>query len=211
MDGKSDKETQEFLSKLKAPFFYQSEKDTGIYDAMNKGIATAKGEWLYFLGVDDVFYKDTILEEIFNSSSTENSSLIAGKIIYEGDTKPFIYSKNKRIKEVFWSSSMWIRNGLHHQGTFYKSTLFDNKKYDLKYKTLSDYWFNLYLFKNKETCKIIDIIIAKCNSDGVSKAGFWEIYQEEINLKTVLSSVIYKPFFYSIALLKFLSRKIVND
>lgn len=211
VDGNSGKATQEFLSNLKAPFFYQSEKDKGIYDAMNKGISLAKGEWFYFLGTDDQFYDKDVLLNIFENKTFENINIIAGKIIYEGDKKPFIYSKNKMVKDISWSSSMWIRNGLHHQGTFYKRTLFANKKYNLKYKTLSDYWFNLYLYKNKEICEIKDEVIAKCNSDGVSKSGKWEIYQEEINLKTDLSSQFFRPLFYIIALLKFLSRKIVND
>lgn len=210
MDGESDLKTQEFLKELEAPFFYQSKKDNGIYDAMNAGITLSKGDWLYFLGAEDVFFNEGILEQIFSNSSLNNETIIAGKIIYEGDTKPFIHSKKKVVKDVYWSRCMWVRNGLHHQGTFYKNELFENKKYDLNYKTLADYWFNLYLFKSKEKCKIFDFIIAKCNSDGISKSGNWEMYREEINLKTNLSSVIYIPFFYTIAFFKFMSRKMVN-
>ena len=211
MDGGSAIETQDYLNNLEKPFFYQSRVDKGIYDAMNKGVSLSKGDWFYFLGVDDVFYNDTILDEFAKHSSIGNESIIAGKIMYEGDTKPFIHSKNKMVKDIFWSHSMWIRNGLHHQGTFYKRELFAKRKYSLKFNTLSDYWFNLCLFKQKKKCKIIDLIIAKCNSDGVSKSGNWSIYKEEINLKVDLSSSILKPFFYIIASLKFLSRKIVND
>jgi putative colanic acid biosynthesis glycosyltransferase len=106
---------------------------------------------------------------------------------------------------------MWIRNGLHHQGTFYRKVLFTNKKYDLKYKTLSDYWFNLHVYKTKESCNLIDVIISKCNSEGVSKSGDWSLYQEEVYLKTALSSAFFSPFFYIIAFMKFVSRKIIND
>lgn len=211
LDANSPLETQNYLNNLEKPFFYQSSNDNGIYDAMNKGITLSKGKWLYFLGTEDVFFNDTVLEYIFNDLSLEKETIVAGKIVYQGKKKPFIHSKNKMVKEVSWSNSMWIRNGLHHQGTFYKKALFKNKKYDLKYKILSDYWFNLYLFKNKVKCKIIDIIIAKCNSDGVSKSGSWSIYQEEINLKKSLSSLFFKPFFYIVAVLKYISRKIIND
>src|ERR1700722_16529958 len=41
-----------------------SELDNGIYDAMNKGIDRAKGDWLYFLGSDDRLYNDTVLEDV---------------------------------------------------------------------------------------------------------------------------------------------------
>jgi glycosyltransferase involved in cell wall biosynthesis len=211
IDGDSNKETQDLLKSLEVPFFYQSEKDNGIYDAMNKGIYLSKGEWLYFLGAGDLLHNETVLSTIFEKSIVDTSRIIAGKIIYEGATNPFVYSKKKRIKNPFWSFSMWIRNGLHHQGTFYKRELFSDIKYDLEFKTLSDYWFNLSLYKQKEPCKIIDVLIAKCNSDGISKSGNWIIYKEEANLKKTLTSTLFAPLFYIIAFSKYVSRKIVND
>lgn len=210
IDGGSSKEILNYLEGLKKPFFYQSGIDKGIYDAMNKGIHLAKGEWLYFLGAGDRLYNNTILENVFKSLK-KDCFLIAGKIVYQGNHKPFVYSKSKMIKNVHWSKRMWLTNGLHHQGTFYKKELFKESDYALNYKILADYHFNLKLLKNKIKCNILPLKIAKCNSDGVSKIGSWQLYQEEINLKTDLTSVVLRPVFYIVALLKFLSRKIVND
>jgi hypothetical protein len=177
---------------------------------MNKGITLAKGDWLYFLGSGDMLYNNDVLKSVFDNQLTENNDLIAGKVIYEGTTKPFIHSKSKMIKNVSWSALMWIRNGLHHQGTFYEKSLFNSVNYSLKYKILSDYWFNLWLYKNNKKCKIVDVIVAKCNSDGISKSGKWSVYQEEIALKTALTSKVLLPFFYCIAVKKFIFRKIIN-
>lgn len=210
MDGGSSTEVLAYLHTLKKPFFYQSKKDKGIYDAMNNGVDLATGDWLYFLGAGDFFYNDKILETINNITIEKNTSLIAGRIIYEGENKPFVYSKSKMVKNVHMSKRMWISNGLHHQGTFYKKELFKKRRYNLNYKILSDYHFNLQLLKGRIKYEVLDTTIAKCNSDGVSKMGDWSIYQEEINLKTNLSSIFFRPFFYIIAFTKFLSRKIVN-
>lgn len=211
MDGGSAKDVTDFLEKLTTPFFYKSEKDAGIYDAMNKGIALSKGDWLYFLGAEDIFFNKNILEDVFKTRELNKINLISGKTSYRGVINPFVYSKNKLIKNPSWSFLMWGRNGLHHQGTFYKSALFTEVNYPLEYKTLSDYWFNLFLYKKKEKCVLIDKTIAICTSDGVSKSGNWNLYQEEIKLKTNLSSKFFSLFFYIIASIKFISRKIVND
>lgn len=211
IDGGSTIETQDYLSTLEKPFFYQSKKDNGIYDAMNKGVDLSKGEWLFFLGAADELYNENVLESIFKINLLENEKIISGKVIYEGNSKPFVYSKDSMIKNPAWSFKMWFWNGLHHQGSFYKKELFTNIKFSLKYKTLSDYWFNLKLYQQKEKCKLTEIMISKCNSDGISKTGKWNLYKEEISLKNDVGYVIFKPFFYIVAGLKFLSRKIVNE
>lgn len=178
---------------------------------MNKGIIRSKGEWLYFLGSGDILENKTVLENIFTVPYADDISLISGNIIYEGETKPFIYSKNKKIKNPSWNLSMWIRNGLHHQGTFYKKVLFKEYKYSLKYPILADYWFNILLFKKNFKCILTKVLIAKCNSDGVSKTGDWLIYKEEFKLKIDLSSRLLMPFFYILIFMKFYLRQIVND
>ena len=192
------------------PFYFISETDGGIYDAMNKGILKSKGEWLFFLGSGDVFSNDAVLANVF-SSIKKGHSLVSGKIGYFGNARPFIYSKYKTVKTPTWSSTIWLWNGLHHQGTFYKKNLFLETTYNLTYKILSDYWFHIYLYKKKIPCEILDLLIATCNSDGVSKKGQWKIYQEEISLKTNLSSVYLAPLFYILSLIKYVLRKIINE
>ena len=61
IDGNSSIPIHSYLDTLESPFFYLSEKDQGIYDAMNKGISMAKGEWLYFLGAGDLLDNENIL------------------------------------------------------------------------------------------------------------------------------------------------------
>jgi len=211
IDGGSSIETQNYLGSLEKPFYYQSRVDKGIYDAMNKGIVLSKGEYLYFLGSDDELFNENTLATVFPIDSGTENPLIAGKVIYKGNKSAFIYNTKKKVKDVYWSNFMWVRNGLHHQSTFYKREIFDTIKYDLKYPVLADYWLNLYLFKNDFSCKILDLPIAKCSSDGVSKSGDWTIYQEEINLKVDLSNKFLKPLFYIIAKTKYLFRKQLND
>ncbi|MFV8799959.1 glycosyltransferase family 2 protein [Yersinia sp. LJYL362] len=63
-----------------------SEKDKGIYDAWNKGVSLAKGEWLLFIGADDVFYSKDSLATLLNAVPDNNKTvpIIYGKIACEG-------------------------------------------------------------------------------------------------------------------------------
>ena len=211
VDGNSNDGTLSFLEQLKSPFYWVSEEDDGIYNAMNKGISYAKGEWIYFLGADDKIFDSSVLQSVFSKKIPNSTLLIAGDILYNKNSKPFIYSHKKKIKKASWSFLMWIRNGLHHQGTFYRKELFQKEKYSLEYKTLSDYAFNIKLYKSKTHCYLINFLIAKCNGTGISKSGKWEIYKEEIDLKINQSHFLLGPFYFGISVVKYLTRKLVHS
>ncbi len=170
---------------------------------MNKGIKLAKGEWLYFMGSDDRLYNPNVLHHLemyFN----KNIDLILGKVVYKiQEYYPFIYNQKKTVKTPSWNWKILIRNAVHHQGTFFRKALFQTEKYNLNYKILADYHFNLTLFKAKTTFTITDICIAECSSSGISKTGKWLIYKEETSLKTNLSSLLFWPFFYVLSFTKY--------
>lgn len=173
---------------------------------MNKGILKSSGKWLYFMGSGDTFSENSILEKIASAFETD-AQIISGKVKYIGNRQPFIYSKTKKVKHPSWNFLMWFRNGLHHQGTFYDSTLFKENHYDLNYNHFADYHVNLLLYKRKNKPLLLDLIVANCSDDGVSKTGGWALYKEEVSLKVALTSKWLIPFFYSIIIVKYFLRK----
>lgn len=196
IDGHSSDETQHYLQKLKPPFQFLTENDSGIYEAMNKGISLAKGEWLYFLGSGDCLHSGTILEDVsknFNSTI----QLFYGNVCYENS---FFNSK--------FSSILWLKNALHHQSVFYHKSLFENQEYDTDFKILGDYDLNLKLFRSKIISKKEEITIAFCNEHGVSKKINWDLYKEELKLKTQQTSIILFPVFFLFVFLKFVYKNI---
>lgn len=198
------------MQELQAPFFWISEKDKGIYDAMNKGVAVATGEWLYFLGADDQLYNAEVLTKIAGEMTTD-IPLILGSVQYlVTDIKPFILNSDQQLKLPSWSWKIWFRNAAHHQGTFFHRELFHTHTYQTNYKILADYALNLELYIKNTNCKLTEIVVAKCSANGISKQGGWNLYKEEIRLKTQSSSIIFTPVFFGIALLKFIARKLQN-
>ena len=200
IDGDSTDGTKEFLQSLKLPFNYVSEEDSGIYDAMNKGIRKARGEWLYFLGTDDVFSNETVLHKVFQES-IQDKQLLFGEIEYQNGLK---------FKSSF-SRMLWYKNTLHHQSVFYRRSLFSKTSYDTNFKILGDYQLNLKLFKSKVAFKQLRVVAAICGEEGVSKNYNWSLYKEEIRLKVGLTPILMKPFFCVLGISKFVFRKLYNN
>lgn len=208
VDGNSKDGTQQYLESLQPPFHYISETDEGVYDAMNKGIEKSKGQWLYFLGSDDQLYDSNVLMNIFKNDIGSEVDLIIGNIKYDSKDKGAHHlNKHGGIRKSNWSSRLWLTNSVHHQSVFYRRAVFENTSYDLSYKILADYDFNLRLFKQGRQAKLSNELIAFCGANGLSKDYQWLMYKEEIRLKISQSSPLLSPFFYVLAFLKYLLKK----
>lgn len=200
VDGNSTDGTVPFLKSLKSPFKFVSEKDQGIYDAMNKGVVISKGDWLYFMGADDQFYDDMILAKIASFVEGKKTDLILGSIEYVG-------AKRKKFVSSF-SFKIWIKNTVHHQSVFYNRTVFKNYKYDTRFKVLGDYKLNLSLYKNKHTFLTVNEKVALCDPNGISKNYNWNLYKEDIALKVATSNKIFYPIFYVLGVFKYLMKNL---
>jgi glycosyltransferase involved in cell wall biosynthesis len=138
-----------------------SEKDSGIYDAMNKGIDASKGKWLYFLGSDDYLFHDNVLRLIYKQVYNKDLDVIYGNILnplYDGKYDgTFSYAKI-------------LKKNICHQAIFFRKSLFEQTGYfNLKYKILADYDHNLKWFLSKKyKIEYIDEIIAYFSADGYS-------------------------------------------
>ncbi len=142
-----------------------SEPDYGIYDAMNKGIGLAKGNWLLFLGSDDSFYDETVLEDVYNFLQATHEKVIYGNVLLSGDTG---WGKANQIYDGKFDVNRLLKNNIAHQSIFYNREVFEKcGVYNLKYNICADYDFNLRaaaLFN----LKYIDRIVARFNAGGAS-------------------------------------------
>jgi len=204
IDNQSTDGTLEYLHELKTPFNWVSEKDSGVYEAMNKGISLARKKWLYFLGTDDQLYDKEVLNSVFKESISDEFKLIIGSIKYNLKENDIVYTHTKDgLVKPSWSLKLWFKNSVHHQAIFYNKEVFTNHKYSLNYKILADHALNLLLYKKKKKAKITNVIIALCGTDGVSKSYSREMYFEEVQLKVDQSSKIWRPLFAVMAIFKY--------
>jgi glycosyltransferase involved in cell wall biosynthesis len=167
IDGVSTDNTLEIICDYAASYAYihwQSEKDKGIFDAMNKGIGLARGEWLYFLGADDVLYTHDVFSKIFGTSLP-----IAHDIIYGN---AWLASKGQVYAGEF-SIDRITKENICHQAMFYHKRVFEKyPRYIIEYKAFADWYLNMQCFGDT-TLRIqyIDCIIANYNEYGFS-AGY---------------------------------------
>ena len=133
-----------------------SEPDKGIYEAMNKGIDRATGKWLYFLGGDDQLNEGVLNKVVSYFKPT--LAAVYGDVLY--DTGDVMHS--------WLGYGTLIQNTLHHQATFYNSTLFNDFRYNTSYRVISDYELNLQIYLKKRSTLFVPYIIAICGSKGTS-------------------------------------------
>jgi len=169
MDGLSTDNTLEIAQNYNdARIKLFSSKDEGIYDAMNKGLKLAKGEWIYFIGSDDYLFDNNIFKRVFESSN--NCSVLYGNVVgpcfigqYDG-----IFDLQKLLKM-----------NICHQALFVKKNVFTKLGYfDVQYKSFADWDFNYRLFIHPKIKKqYVDIVFAYYSDNGFSAknqdALFW--------------------------------------
>lgn len=139
--------------------YWISEADKGIYDALNKGIALATGEWLYFLGADDALADVNVISAIF--SQQYDTKFLYGDVFY-GNTG--------RIYGGEFTKRMLIKENICQQGIFYHIDLFRIiGNFDLKYPLVADWVFNMRAFALCGTKPThVNMIIAEYSLAGVS-------------------------------------------
>lgn len=159
IDGDSNDGTLDIIRQYDSQIhFWISEPDKGVYDAMNKGASFASGDWIYFLGSDDV---------LLNCLGMVAKWLKKPDEIYHGDI--YSYKKN-RITGGRFSARKLIRKNLPHQATFYPRSVFDTFEYDLRYAIVADYHLNVRCYHSGRFRFVyIPMLIAIYNDvDGLS-------------------------------------------
>jgi glycosyltransferase involved in cell wall biosynthesis len=146
--------------------YWISESDRGIYNAMNKGILKARGEYLQFLNSGDWLVNENVLSQVF--SNNENSDILYGDLIkcFSSGKKTLLTFKHTKIS----LQGLIYNQPILHPSSFIKKKLFENDLYDENYKVVSDWIFILKKIV-LESCSTyyIGFPIAYFNTEGISE------------------------------------------
>mgnify|MGYP000168027509 CR=1 FL=1 len=164
IDGGSDDTTVEKIKKYDNQINYWiSESDNGIYDAMNKGIQCAQGEYLFFLNSDDVFI-NTSINEIYNILISLEYDIVYGNIKIKGKdiiTKPISKTKSKNIG--------YLEPWLKQPASFIKKSVYNKLgNFDVRFNISGDTEFLMRVVKSDFKDCYLDIPFTQFSIDGIS-------------------------------------------
>lgn len=165
IDGGSQDGTGDLLASSNNMIdYWRSERDSGVYEAMNKGIAAARGEYILHLNAGDRLLLVPISE--LSKCAKESVDVVCFRVLLD-DSSVHI-PRTGRV--------MNIQNTWHHQGTFYRRSA--HLGYDAAYKVFGDFEHNQRLAKSTKSVRIFSDVISRHGTPGLSASGahFHEVY-----------------------------------
>ena len=180
-DGRSTDETVNIAQSFSTAFAERgisyriiSQKDAGIYDAMNQAIQETQGEWILFMNAGDQIANRTILAQVEKKPDIQEADIVYGDTIRQ-NREWFRYSKARDLEK--------FRLGLpfSHQSVFTRRALFAEKKYSTEYTINSDYCFYLQCYQEGKRFYYIPIAISIIDVNGISSN--WKLtYLEKLRI-----------------------------
>ncbi|SFF46478.1 glycosyltransferase family 2 protein [Sunxiuqinia elliptica] len=169
IDGKSTDRTIHIIKKYENQIdFWTSEEDTGIYDAMNKAIKQATGDWVIFLNAGDLFASTDVISDIFTTPIPSHIQVIYGQTVLKYTTTDTTIQRNDNIQKIYKRKGIVIIN---HQSTIIKREAFEKiGYYDLNLKfTADNYWLNCAIkYFGIKALQYVNIPIAIYDKTGIS-------------------------------------------
>lgn len=155
-------------------FKFLSEKDKGIYDAMNKGVALASKKWINFMNCGDRFYNLEVLQKVANKSIEHYD------VVY-GDTEIF-YTDNCSYILCAKSNGHKFHHRFVHQSSFIKVHIMKKNPYDINFKIAGDTDFFTKIYNANYNFHKIELIISTFRLNGISSSFSWQMFYEDCKI-----------------------------
>ena len=168
IDGASTDDTLDVIKAHEASITrWVSEPDQGIYDAMNKGVRMAQGEWVIFMNAGDTFASDDTLQRVFGSP--QNADVIYGDVIKGELVKKAEAPRNAH--RMFYC----------HQSAFVRTRCLREFPFDIRHRMSADFKQVKQLYLSGKTFRQLDFPVANFDTQGVSNrnrsAGLYDNIQ----------------------------------
>ena len=171
IDGGSTDGSKELIEKYQDHFAYWcSEPDKGVYNAMNKGVAKAQGEYLNFMNSGDCLHSSTALEEVFCQPHT--ADIVSCQAVRLESGQPLRHYDENPLMQVYCDT-------LNHQATFIRRKLLLQRPYDENLKIVSDwkFWLEAILYDGA-TVEYSKVVVSNQDMTGISNTQSEMLFKE---------------------------------
>lgn len=174
--------------------YWISEPDKGIYNAMNKGVVQAQGEYVIFLNSGDVFAGRGVISRFVSSDKFGEFDHVVGSANLVKDSKA-LFCKSP-LSESSLSGLLLLKNPIVHQAQFIRRTRFSNTRYDERYCICADMKFSFDdIILCGATYAVLDVVVVNYDCSGISSRFVGQRMQEEEQyLKEVLPKRVYTDY-----------------
>lgn len=172
IDGASKDKTLEIVNRYKDKISkIVSEPDKGIYDAMNKGILQATGEWVGFINAGDKYVDNNVLSTFFEKVSS-NTDIAYGVLVH-----CFSYGKFMMLPSSLSTITSSMPFG--HPASFVKRTLLQQYRFDCRFRIAADYDLFYRLYHDGKNFQFVDVVVSEFEAEnGVSSRLFYKTFRE---------------------------------
>ena len=200
VDGKSSDGTVEILQNIADKrLTFVSEEDSGIYNAMNKGLKMASGDYLIFLGADDTFYDKDVLKKVAGKL-TGSDDVLYGDVMLK---------THKRLYNGAFSRWTWGHRNICHQCIFYPKSVYGKYLYNEKYRSVADWDYNLRLLIDGIRFTYIRETICTFNDSGGLSSSSKDYDFLKVRRRLVCKAVGVLPYYWGI--LQRAKRRLLNE
>ncbi len=180
IDGNSTDDTPSIIAEFAHNISYWiSEPDKGIYDAMNKGLRAATGEYVWFMNAGDLPYSDDVLNQVFYPSENYADIYYGEAMIVSAEGRE-LGLRRKRIPRKLTQKSFLRGMTICHQSIFIKRSIAPMYNLDLRY--VSDIEWVIESIKGSGSTSKSSAIICKFSEGGFSSANKWASLKERFNV-----------------------------
>ena len=201
IDGASTDGTIDIIKKYEKYIDYWiSEPDKGIYDAMNKGIDVATGEWINFMNAGDTFASSDVFKYMMLNVNCDTDMITGDRYsVLEDNVNRKVFNKARGVEGI---EQYGMPSG--HQSMFIKTSLMKKYKYSLMYQYAADHELMLRFYDDKVKIQLVDKVISCYLRGGFSDINNHEVYIEILSLMikfkpnnfNLQESNVYRDFVY---------------
>jgi len=204
VDGASTDGTLEIIKRYDGRLAYWiSEPDKGLYDAMNKGIDLALGDWINFMNAGDTFYALDTVQRVMQGNH-EDADLVYGhcQMVYENGFS--------LIWKSLTTDRLWKGMICRHQSVFTRSAICKKIHFDLRYAISADFAFLYSCYNLKKRFFRLDLIVSSITLGGYSDINLVQAFQDNRRIVIRHENSIKVRIYYGYRILLFRVKTIIK-